>query len=208
MSFYRDYGKRWFDIIASLFGLIILFPIFLVVSILVSLNSPGSIFFCQDRIGRKGKEFRLIKFRTMSEDKHCQLLQFTPGEKTRVTAVGRLLRRTKIDELPTLINVLKGDMSLVGPRPEVPKYLTFYQGRNSEILNLRPGITDFASQKYRNEEELLVMSNLRSNLSPDKYYEEKILPDKLELNLKYLSNISFSTDLYIIFKTLTTVLFG
>jgi len=203
MNFYKKYGKRYIDIILSTFGLIILFPVLLIVAILIKLESKGSILFCKKRIGKEGNLFKLIKFRTMLEDKSKESLQFTPGDRQRITKIGRVLRKIKIDELPTLINVLKGDMSLVGPRPEVPKYLHFYEGEKREILSIQPGITDFASKKYRDEEEILAKAEL-----PEKMYEEKILPDKLELNMNYLRNISFKQDLQIILETIKVVSFS
>jgi lipopolysaccharide/colanic/teichoic acid biosynthesis glycosyltransferase len=197
---YEKYFKRLIDIIISFSGLLVFSPLFLIVYLLNNKNL-GSLFFCQKRIGKGGKVFKIIKFRTMIENKDEELLQFTPGSTRRVTRIGKLLRKSKIDELPTLINVLKGDMSIVGPRPEVPKYLYFYCNEYKEVLRVRPGVTDFASIKYRNEEEILSTTHL-----PQKMYETKILPDKLKLNLAYVKEISLWRDILIILKTIKAIL--
>jgi len=197
---YENFGKPVFDVICSLGGLVVLSPFFILISVLIKIDSPGPIFFLQERIGKGGNNFKLIKFRSMRINFEQEKRGFTPGDDTRITKLGKILRRTKIDELPELVNVLKGDMSFVGPRPEVPKYRHVYTGEFAPVLSLRPGITDLASIKYRNEEELL-------NQSPDaeKMYGEVILPDKLSLCLKYKEIISFKTDLKIIFATLGRV---
>jgi lipopolysaccharide/colanic/teichoic acid biosynthesis glycosyltransferase len=198
---YENFGKRLFDVICSLSGLVILSPLFILISVLMKIDSPGPIFFLQKRMGKGGDNFKLIKFRSMRINFEQEKRGFTPGDNTRITRVGEFLRKTKIDELPELINVFKGDMSLVGPRPEVPRYRDAYTGEFADVLSLRPGITDLASIKYRNEEELL-------SQSPDaeKMYCELILPDKLRLCLKYKKIIGFKTDLEIIFATLGKVL--
>lgn len=200
MSFYEQYGKRVVDIALSLLGLLFFSPILLILSVIIRLENRGTTFFCQDRVGKGGKIFRLIKFRTMVIDKEKEALQFTPGDKQRVTQIGNFLRKTKLDEIPALINVLKGEMSIVGPRAEVPKYLSFYTGEKEKILSIKPGITDFASIKYRNEEELLANSAI-----PEKLYEEIILPDKLRMNLNYLNSISFWSDMKIILNTIKVI---
>ena len=198
---YANFGKRLFDIVCSFSGLVILSPLFILISVLIKIDSPGPVFFFQKRMGGNGRLFNLIKFRSMTVVHDPQQCQFNPGDESRVTRIGRFIRKTKIDELPELLNVLKGDMSFVGPRPEVVKYLHVYAGEFKPVLLLRPGITDFASIKYCNEEELL-------NQSPDaeKMYGELILPDKLRLCLKYKEMISFKTDMKIIFATLGKVL--
>ncbi len=198
MSFYEKYGKRLLDIIISSTGLIFCSPIFVIVIILIKIGSLGPVFFCRERIGKGGKIFKLIKFRTMLIDEESYKHQFTPGSKQRVTIVGRILRKTKIDELPELINILRGEMSLVGPRPEVTKYIRYY---NKNILSIKPGITDFASIKYRDEEELLALSE-----SPEQTYIEEILPDKLKMNTAYLSKISLWQDLKILLLTFYQVI--
>ena len=194
---YKNCGKRLFDFICATVGFAIICPFLVLVAILIKLDSKGPVFFFQQRMGKDGKIFRLIKFRSMYIDPKKEKEGFTPGDSSRITRIGRIIRKTKIDELPELINVIKGDMSLVGPRPEVPKYRSFYSGKYREVLKLRPGITDLASIKYRNEEEILEKSD-----DPEKTYTEVILPDKLELALEYKKKMSFFTDLKIIFSTI------
>lgn len=198
---YENFGKRLFDIVCSFLGLALLSPFLALIALLIKIDSPGSIFFFQERMGRNGRLFNLIKFRSMTVVHNPQECQFNPGDASRVTRIGRFIRKTKIDELPELVNVLKGDMNFVGPRPEVPKYRHVYTGEFAPVLSLRPGITDLASIKYRNEELLL-----RQGSDPEKMYGEVILPDKLRLCLKYKEMISFKTDLKIIFSTLGRVL--
>lgn len=198
---YEKFGKRLFDIVCSFLGLAALSPFLSVVSLLIKIDSQGSVFFFQKRMGLNGRLFNLIKFRSMIVVHNPQECQFNPGDKSRVTRIGRFIRKTKIDELPELLNVLKGDMSFVGPRPEVLKYRHIYTGEFAPVLSLRPGITDLASIKYRNEEELLNQSQ-----DAEKMYCELILPDKLRLCLKYKEMIGFKTDLKIIFATLGRVL--
>jgi len=195
---YRLFGKRLFDLVFSLIGTIVCLPVFLMVALLIKIDSPGSVFFIQKRMGKNGVLFSLFKFRTMLSDHVAEGLMFEPGGKTRITRIGRFLRNTKIDELPQLWNVLIGDMSFVGPRPEVPKYKEFYSGENSIVLATRPGITDMASVKYRNEEQQLALAQ-----DPAKYYTQVILPDKLKLNRDYVNNgIGLVKDVAIILKTL------
>jgi len=201
MNLYESIGKRLFDVVFSSLALLLCLPVFILLFIIIKFNSSGPAFFLQKRMGLKGKEFSLIKFRTMYNDARKQNLQFEPGVLSRVTVIGRILRLTKIDELPQLVNVLKGDMSLVGPRPEVPKYRSMYKGRYEKILDVKPGITDEASIKYRNEEDLL-----SGNDNPDQMYETEILPDKLNLGLDYIDRgISFKNDLRIIFNTVRLI---
>jgi lipopolysaccharide/colanic/teichoic acid biosynthesis glycosyltransferase len=199
---YLRFGKRIFDIIAASLGLIVCLPLFGLVGILVKASSPGPIFFKQERLGQYCKLFKLIKFRTMHVDEVSYQKQFTPGDENRITWIGKFLRKTKLDELPELVNVLLGHMSLVGPRPEVPKYLDWYGERFSRILQIKPGITDYATIKYRNEENILFEC-----VDPELAYLKKILPDKLELNQKYVENMSFFVDLKILFLTLFRVFF-
>ena len=195
---YKLFGKRLFDLVFSLTGIVVCLPMFLVVAILIKLDSPGPVFFIQKRMGTNGVLFSLFKFRTMLRDNVAEGLMFEPGGKTRITRVGRFLRNAKIDELPQLWNVLIGDMSFVGPRPEVSKYKEFYSGENSRVLAIRPGITDMASVKYRNEEQQLALAQ-----DPAKYYTQVILPDKLKLNRDYVNNgIGLVKDVAIILKTL------
>jgi lipopolysaccharide/colanic/teichoic acid biosynthesis glycosyltransferase len=194
--------KRLFDIVSSLLGLIILSPFLFIISILVLISSPGGIFYRQTRVGKNGKDFRLWKFRTMKPDSDKKGLLTVGGRDPRVTRIGYFLRKYKLDELPQLINVLTGDMSLVGPRPEVRKYVAMYSPDQMRVLSVQPGITDYASIEYSNENELLAQS-----ADPEKTYIEEIMPAKLKLNMKYIEEsrgtmlAAMRTDLKIIFKT-------
>ena len=198
---YERNGKRLFDLIFSTIGLIVCLPLFAVVAVLIKMESAGAVFFQQERIGKGRKVFKILKFRTMVEDKEGIKHQFNPGDDGRITRVGYFLRRLKIDEFPELINVIKGQMSFVGPRPEVPKYLSYYSGVNGDILQVRPGITDYASMKYRDEFTILAQSQ-----DPELLYTSKILPDKLNINLKYIQNITLLQDLKIILLTVFKIL--
>ena len=192
--------KRIFDIISSLFGLILLSPFMLIIAILIKLDSKGSVFFKQVRVTKNGREFKIFKYRTMKigSDKFSQI---TVGKDSRITKVGDFLRKYKLDEIPQLINVLMGDMSLVGPRPEVPKYVALYTEEQREILKVRAGITDYASIEFSNENDILA-----NEADPEKAYIEKIMPRKIELNKKYLSEISVMTDIKIILLTIKKIL--
>jgi lipopolysaccharide/colanic/teichoic acid biosynthesis glycosyltransferase len=194
--------KRLFDILVSLLGLLVLSPVFLLVAFLIKLDSRGLVFFRQERIGKGFRPFHIYKFRTMVE--HAPRLggSITVGKDPRVTKTGAVLRRTKIDELPQLINVLAGDMSLVGPRPEVRKYVELFRSEYEQILKVRPGITDLASLKYEDEAELLANS-----ADPDQEYVTRVLPDKLRLARDYVNNSSFFFDVLLILRTLPK-LFG
>jgi lipopolysaccharide/colanic/teichoic acid biosynthesis glycosyltransferase len=195
-TFYAKSGKRMFDSVAAAIGLLVLSPLLLVLLLLVKLTSPGPVFYGQERVGRNGKIFRIVKFRSMVEDADKCGPAITSAGDLRITALGRVLRRLKVDELPQLWNVLKGDMSLVGPRPEVPCYVESYSDSQRRVLAVRPGITDPGSILYRHEEQLL-----GDQPDPDRYYREVILPHKLNLNLEYLSHISFSHDLSLLLLT-------
>ncbi|ALQ39175.1 glycosyl transferase [Fusobacterium hwasookii ChDC F174] len=192
--------KRIFDIILSLFGLIILLPFMIIIAILIKLDSKGPVFFKQVRVTKNGREFKIFKYRTMKigSDKYSQI---TVGKDDRITKIGMFLRKYKLDEIPQLINVLLGDMSLVGPRPEVPKYVALYTEGQKEILKVRAGITDYASIEFSDENDLLA-----SEADPEKAYIEKIMPKKIELNKKYLSEISMLTDIKIILLTIKKIL--
>ena len=192
--------KRIFDITLSLFGLIILLPFMLIIEILIKFDSKGPIFFKQIRVTKGGREFKILKYRTMrvGSDKYSQI---TVGKDERITKIGSFLRKYKLDEIPQLINVLIGDMSLVGPRPEVPKYVALYTDEQKEILKVRAGITDYASIKFSNENDLLALEE-----DSEKAYIEKIMPKKIELNKKYLSEISMLTDIKIILLTIKKIL--
>ena len=192
--------KRIFDIISSLFGLILLSPFMIIIAILIKLDSKGPIFFKQVRVTKNGREFKIFKYRTMrvGSDKYSQI---TVGKDSRITKVGDFLRKYKLDEIPQLINVLIGDMSLVGPRPEVPKYVALYTEEQREILKVRAGITDYASIEFSNENDILA-----NEADPEKAYIEKIMPRKIELNKKYLSEISVMADIKIILLTIKKIL--
>lgn len=189
--------KRFFDIFSSLIVLLFGAPFFLIIALFIILDSKGGVFFKQVRVGKNGKEFDLFKFRTMKPDSES-LGQITVGGRDpRVTRVGYWLRKFKIDEFPQLINVLIGDMSIVGPRPEVPKYVSLYTTQQKKVLTVRPGLTDYASLEYINENELLEKSE-----TPNETYINEIMPAKLELNLKYITEKSMWIDFKLIFMTI------
>lgn len=192
--------KRIFDIVASGIGILILSPVFVVISVWIKLDSTGSVFYRQIRVGRNNVDFKLFKFRSMRVGADKKGLLTVGDRDTRVTRFGYYLRKYKLDELPQLINVFIGDMSLVGPRPEVRKYVDLYTEKQMCILNVRPGITDMASIRYRNETVLLEQAE-----DPETYYREIIMQDKLKINEKYIVNSSFWIDLGIIFKTIIAV---
>ncbi|MDI9216982.1 MULTISPECIES: sugar transferase [Clostridium] len=189
--------KRIFDFLASLLGIIILSPILLIVAIAIKIDSKGNILFMQKRIGKNGVPFYIYKFRTMVSDAEKLGKQITVGKDNRITKVGAFLRKYKIDELPQLFNVLKGDMSLVGPRPEVPKYVDLYTESEKRVLEVRPGITDLASLRYKDENDIL--GNVDN---PEEYYINVIMKDKLKLNLEYIEKSNLIFDISLIFKTI------
>lgn len=193
--------KRIFDFTVSLIGIVIISPILLVISILIKLDSKGPILFKQIRVGKNGKPFKIFKFRTMVVDAEKKGMQITVGSDSRITKSGLVLRKTKLDELPQLFNVLTGEMSFVGPRPEVPRYVEMYDENQKSILKVRPGITDLASIKYRNENDLLAKS-----LDPEATYINEIMPKKIELNIEYLKNMSVLYDLKLIIRTVLVVI--
>lgn len=193
--------KRLFDIIFSVFGLILLLPILIIISIWIKIDSKGPVFFRQKRVGQFNSDFRIFKFRTMrlNSDK---LGLLTVGDRDpRVTRIGYYLRKYKLDEFPQLINVLIGNMSFVGPRPEVRKYVNHYSEDDMQILNLKPGITDYASIEYRDEVELLKKAE-----DPERTYIEEIMPEKIKLNKMYIKNYSIFTDIKIIIKTFLAII--
>lgn len=192
--------KRLFDIISSGIGLLILSPLFLIVAIWVKLDSPGPVFYKQVRVGRNNKDFYLYKFRSMRVGSDKKGLITVGGRDPRVTRSGYYIRKYKLDEFPQLINVFKGDMSLVGPRPEVRKYVDLYTPEQMHVLDVRPGITDLASIRYRNENELLAKAS-----DPEQYYRDVIMQDKLNINLEYVHNHSFGGDIKLIFKTFSAI---
>lgn len=189
--------KRAFDLVATLPGLMLMAPAFAVIAVLVKAVDGGPVFFRQERIGRGGKPFRIWKFRTMEVGADRMGRAITVGEDRRITRSGRWLRRTKLDEFPQLFNVLTGEMSLVGPRPEVPRYVALYSEEQRRVLALRPGITDPASMKYRDESSILGRSK-----DPDTFYVQELMPDKIRLNLEYAAKATLWSDLVLIFRTL------
>lgn len=188
--------KRLFDIVASGCGLLVLSPLFVVLAIWIKLDSKGPVFYRQVRVGRNNKDFKLFKFRSMRVGADKQGLITVGGHDPRITRSGYFIRKYKLDEFPQLINVFIGDMSLVGPRPEVRKYVDMYTPEQLRVLSVRPGITDLASIRYRNENELLEQAE-----NPDEYYEQVIMQDKLRINLEYVENHSFWNDIKLIFMT-------
>ena len=188
--------KRLFDIMVSFIGLICLFPLLLLVAILIKLDSSGPVFFRQTRMGMRFRPFQILKFRTMAQDSLTKGRSLTVGDDPRITRVGRFLRKSKIDELPQLFNVLKGDMSLVGPRPEVPEFVNLFRSEFEEILAVRPGITDLASLKYRDEASILGQSK-----TPEDEYVRRVLPDKIKLGKEYIQRSSLLFDLSVICRT-------
>ena len=192
--------KRAFDIIMALLGLIILSPFLLIIALLIVLDSSGGVFYKQKRVGKNNQDFSLIKFRTMHTDADKKGLLTVGTKDLRITKTGYYLRKYKLDELPQLFNVLKGDMSFVGPRPEVRQYVDLYNDEQKKVLQVKPGITDYASIAYINENEMLAAEN-----DPEKLYIQKIMPDKLQLNLDYLEKRNFFKDLKVIFKTLAKI---
>ena len=192
--------KRIFDVVASGLGLLVLSPFFLLLAVWIKLDSAGPVFYRQVRVGRYNRNFRLFKFRSMRVGADKKGLITVGGRDPRVTRSGYFIRKYKLDELPQLINVLLGDMSLVGPRPEVRKYVEMYTSEQLHVLDVRPGITDMASIRYRNENELLAEAE-----DPEAYYIREIMPDKLKINLEYVAKHSFWFDMNLIFKTITEV---
>jgi lipopolysaccharide/colanic/teichoic acid biosynthesis glycosyltransferase len=192
--------KRIFDIVASGIGLILLSPLFVILAIWIKCDSIGPVFYKQVRVGRNNMDFQLFKFRSMRVGSDKKGLITVGGHDPRITRSGYYIRKYKLDEFPQLINVFKGDMSLVGPRPEVRKYVDMYTEEQMHVLDVRPGITDLASIRYRNENELLERVN-----DPDKYYVEVIMPDKLRINLEYVARHSFTFDIRLIFQTFRAI---
>jgi lipopolysaccharide/colanic/teichoic acid biosynthesis glycosyltransferase len=200
---YSQFFKSIFDFTVAGIALLFLSPLFIFIAILIKLDSKGPVFFRQKRGGRGGKYFYIFKFRSMTLKEKADGKDFDPGSSPRITKTGKIIRKTKLDELPQLINVILGEMSLVGPRPEVEIYIRLYQQRWDRILSVRPGITDPASIKFRNEEELLAKAE-----NPEDEYRKVILPRKLEIYEDYVSRISFLNDVKILFGTIFVVLKG
>jgi len=193
--------KRIFDILLSAIGLIILIPFAILIALAIYIDDRGPVFFTQKRVGLNLQPFTLYKFRSMTVNKDSSNGSFDAGNQSRVTNIGKVLRKTKLDELPQLINVLKGDMSFVGPRPEVKKWVDVYPQQWASILTVKPGITDNAAILFRNEEEILAQV-----ANPENHYREIILPQKLNIYSLYISNHSFTGDLKIIFNTFYSIL--
>ena len=191
---------RFFDFILSLVGLVVLAPIFIVLAIWIKIDSKGSVFYKQVRVGQNGIDFGLFKFRSMVVDADKKGLITVGGRDPRITRSGYFIRKYKLDELPQLINVLVGDMSLVGPRPEVRKYVNLYTDEQQKVLSVKPGITDYASIEYMDENEILGKSS-----DPEKTYIEEIMPEKIKYNMKYILNKNVSEYFKIIFLTLLKI---
>ena len=196
-------AKRAMDIVLPACALAVLWPLLLLIALAIWIDDPGPVFYRQVRVGRNGKTFRIFKFRSMVMDADKKGLAITVGRDSRITRVGAVLRKTKLDELAQLLNVLFGQMSFVGPRPEVPKYVELYTPYQRQVLLVRPGITDYASIAYRNENDLLAGAP-----NPETMYIEQIMPDKIELNMKYLREISPLADIRLILKTIVAVIKG
>lgn len=193
--------RRAFDVVAASLGLVVLAPLLGVVAVAIALDSPGPVLFRQERVGKGGAPFRILKFRTMRVDAERVGGQLTVGADPRITRVGAFLRAWKLDELPQLVNVVRGEMAIVGPRPEVPRYVALYTPEQRRVLDCRPGITDPASVRYRDESDLMA-----GHPEPERYYVEVVMPRKLALNLAYLERRSFSSDVGVILATLRAVL--
>jgi lipopolysaccharide/colanic/teichoic acid biosynthesis glycosyltransferase len=194
-------AKRCFDILFSFIGLVFLSPFFGLLAIIILIDSKGGVFYKQIRVGKKGVDFKLYKFRSMRVGSDKKGLLTVGGRDNRITKTGYFIRKYKLDELPQLINVFIGDMSLVGPRPEVRKYVDLYNSEQLKVLSVKPGITDYASIQYSNENELLAKSQ-----DPEITYIEEIMPDKLNLNLRYINESGVFTDVKIIVKTIKKIL--
>ena len=192
--------KILFDFLFSLIGLFLLSPLFLVIVIWILIDSPGDVFYIQQRVGKDNVEFSLIKFRTMIMDADQKGLITVGNNDARITRSGAFLRKYKLDELPQLINVMTGEMSFVGPRPEVRKYVDMYTEEQKKVLTVKPGITDLASIEYADENELLAKAP-----DPEKYYVEVVMPAKLKISLEYIRIQSFEQDIRLIFKTFTKI---
>lgn len=193
--------KRLFDILASGLGLICLSPLFAILAIWIKADSRGPVFYRQVRVGRGNRDFRIFKFRSMRPDSDKGRLITVGGHDPRVTRSGYYIRKYKLDELPQLINVFIGDMSLVGPRPEVRRYVDMYSPEQMRVLEVRPGITSLASIRYRNENEILAASD-----DPDRTYIEKVMPDKLAIDLEYVADASLINDIRLIFSTFREII--
>lgn len=194
-------AKRLFDLFFAIPGLIVLSPVFAIFAVWIKIDSPGSVFFRQERVGRYGKPFRIYKFRTMCIDAEAKGMQITVGADPRITRSGALLRKYKLDELPQLLNVVTGEMSLVGPRPEVPRYVALYPAKvRAQILSVPPGITDYASIEYKDENDILGRAD-----DPDKAYIVEVMPAKLAFYQRYVEERSLWVDFLLILKTFKAI---
>ncbi len=192
--------KRVFDWLFSLIFLIVLSPVFLILAIWIKLDSRGPVFYKQQRVGKDGKDFWLYKFRSMRVGSDKSGLLTVGGRDPRITSSGYFIRKYKLDEFPQLINVFLGEMSVVGPRPEVRKYVNLYNAEQLRVLSVRPGISDFASIRYRNENDLLEKAE-----NPEQFYIDEVMPEKLRINLEYVEKANLATDIRIIFATLAAI---
>lgn len=195
--------KRFFDIILSLMVIIIGFPFALIIAVCIRIDSKGPVLYRQVRVGRNNKDFSLLKFRTMYVESDKSGLLTVGTNDSRITRVGGFLRRYKIDEFPQFVNILKGDMSIVGPRPEVRKYVELYSAEQMRVLSVRPGLTDYASIRYVNENEILAKAS-----NPEETYINEVMQDKLKLNLQYIDKSSIIEDIKIVFQTFKAILKG
>ncbi len=202
-EFYLRYGKRYFDLSVSIVSLVILLPVFLLVAVAIKLEDGGPVFFFQERVGRNFSTFKVVKFRTMTTDPQVAGPLVTSENDKRITKVGKILRKLKIDELPQIFNVLRGEMSIVGPRPEVPKYVKLFEKEYRKLLTVRPGMTGYASVVFRNEEQILSRYT-----EPETGYVTEILPKKIKLELIYVSRVSFIFDIKIFLWTFLKVIAG
>lgn len=192
--------KRFLDILLSSVTLLVLSPFFIIISIIIMLESKGGVFYKQVRVGKGNKDFELLKFRTMKEGSDSHGLLTLGSNDARITPFGCFLRKYKLDEFPQLINIIKGEMSIVGPRPEVRKYADLYDDNQREVLTVRPGLTDYASIKYIDESDILAKAD-----DPEEKYIHEIMPHKIELNLHYIRNMSVKEDFRIIGRTLWSI---
>jgi lipopolysaccharide/colanic/teichoic acid biosynthesis glycosyltransferase len=197
------FWKRSIDLFVSCLGMLLLSPFFVVIAVAIKLDSSGSVFFRQERIGYRLQKFFIYKFRTMVADAPQRGMPLTASGDSRITRFGKILRKSKIDEIPQLINVLRGEMTLVGPRPEVPRYVNLFRQDYEEILRIRPGITDLASLKYRNESDML-----RLAADPEKEYIAHVLPDKIALAKEYVRRSSLLFDISLMLRTVGKTIFG
>jgi lipopolysaccharide/colanic/teichoic acid biosynthesis glycosyltransferase len=195
--------KRAFDIVVAFVGLVALAPVFIVIALVIKLGDPGPVFFSQERIGLGGRPFRIRKFRTMKVNAEKSGPSITKAGDSRVTKLGVGLRKWKLDELPQLFNVLLGEMALVGPRPEVPRYVALYTPEQRRVLALRPGVTDLATLRFRNEEAMLAKAE-----DPEEFYRQYCIPKKIALNLEYAKRASLTSDIGLIFATLAAIFSG